>query len=157
MRWIVRLGILAVLLAVGQQLRLRQAELEAVTGDLDGERATIARAETDLDALGRDVDEAAGRLRDLDAEITATERRHPGGIPQAEYDAYTRLVTERNEAAEAYNTLLGRQRALAEDYRQSVDRHNGGVTEANALARRSTPWEVARELWDGLAGSRASE
>jgi hypothetical protein len=92
-------------------------------------------------------------LRALDAQITATEHRYPGGIPQSEYADYSRLVAERNDVAAEHNALASRHGVLGEDYRRSVDRHNAAVKEANDLARRSTPWSVARELWDGLLDS----
>src|SRR5262245_5731933 len=153
MRWIIRLAILAVLLAVAQRLRVRQTELAAITDGFDGQRVAIARTEGDLDDLDRRIEAAAIRLRGLDAEISAVERRNPVGVPQSEYDGYTELVARRNEVAEEQNALIARHRSLAEEYRESVGRHNADVAEANTLARRGTPWETAWEMWDDLVRS----
>jgi len=144
----------ALVILVAQRLRARQAELAAITGDFDERQVELEHTETDLDALGGSIDRAAARLRELDAQITAIERRYPGGIPQAEYADYSALVAQRNDLAAEHDALVNRHGALVEDYRRSVDRHNARVKEANALARRSTPWSVVGELWDGLVASR---
>jgi hypothetical protein len=157
MRWIIRLGVLAALVIVGRELQLRQTEVAAIAGRFDGQLLEIEQTEADLDALAREIDAAAGRLGGLDEEITAIERRHPRGIPRSKHGEYARLVAERNSVANEHNALISRHRSLADDYRQTVDRHNTGVEEANALARRSTPWSVAQDLWDGLVDSWASD
>ena len=154
MRWIVRLVVLAVLVIVAQRLRARQGDLAAITSDFDNQRGEIERAETDLDALGKSIDEAAARLHELDVKVTAIERQYPGGIPQSEYADYSALLTARNDVAAQRDLLVSRQEAFAESYRRRVDEHNAKVGEANALARRSTPWAVALDLWDGLVASR---
>ncbi len=143
----------ALLVLVAQRLRARQAELAGITGDFDERQVELEHAETDLDALGGSIDRAAARLRELDTKITAIERQYPGGIPQGESADYSALVAQRNDLAAEHNALASRHDTLAEDYRRSVDRHNARVKEANALARRSTPWSVAGELWDGLVAS----
>jgi hypothetical protein len=154
MRWIVRLVVLAALVVVAQRLCARQADLAAITDEFDNQRVGIERAETDLDALGKSIDEVAARLHELDVKVTAIERQYPSGIPQSEYADYSALLTARNDVAAQHDVLVSRQEAFAEDCRRRVDEHNARVEEANALARRSTPWAVALDLWDGLVDSR---
>ena len=95
--------------------------------------------ETELDATDRDIDDAESRVRDLDAQITAIEHDHPGGIPASIRPEYTRLVQEHNDAVALHNDLVARQRRLSDEYKAQVDRHNARVADANAYAAASGP------------------
>jgi len=102
--------------------------------DLQDQRGEIDAAETEMDATDRSTDDAAERVKDLDAQISAIEREHPDGVSGSARPEYDRLIAERNDAAAIYNDLIGRQRRLHDDYRAQVDRHNERVADANSYA-----------------------
>ena len=120
-------------------MRYRQQKVVAIGEYLNDQRRGIAGAETELDATDRSIDDAASRVRELDARITAIEHEHAGGIPDSIHPEYARLVAEHNDAVALHNDLVARQRRLNDDYKAQVDRHNARVAEANAYAAASGP------------------
>src|SRR5215470_12425052 len=155
MRWVVRLIVLALAIGAFREARDRQQTAIAIGEDLNDQRLGLAAAETELDATDRDIDDAESRVRDLDAQITAIEHDHPGGIPASIRPEYTRLVQEHNDAVALHNDLVARQRRLNDEYKAQVDRHNARVAEANAYAAASGPcsflpaWIRTRVCGDG--------
>ncbi len=139
MRWLVRLIVLALAVAVLREMRHRQQKVVAIGEDLNDQRRGIEAAETELDATDRWIDNAGSRVRELDARITAIEHEHPGGIPDSIRPEYARLVAEHNDAVMLHNDLVARQRRLNDGYKAQVDRHNARVAEANAYAAASGP------------------
>jgi len=139
MRWVVRLIVLALAVGAFREARDRQQKAIAIGEDLNGQRRGLAAAETELDATDRDIDDAESRVRELDAQITAIEHDHPGGIPASIRPEYTRLVQEHNDAVALHNDLVARQRRLNDEYKAEVDRHNARVADANAYAAASGP------------------
>ncbi len=139
MRWLIRLIVLA--LAVGgiREMRDRQQKLVAIGDDLNDQRRGIDAAERELDATDRSLDDAESRVRELDVQITAMERDHPGGIPASTRPEYTRLIEEHSDAVALQNDLVSRQRHLNDEYNAQVDRHNARVADANAYAAASGP------------------
>jgi len=113
-RWLVRLIVLALAVAAVREMRYRQQKVVAIGEYLNDQRRGIAGAETELDATDRSIDDAASRVRELDARITAIEHA-------------------------LHNDLVARQRRLNDDYKAQVDRHNARVAEANAYAAASGP------------------
>jgi len=150
MRWILRLAVLGLLVVLAQRLRAHDANVAATAGDLTERRHALARSERELDALGRSIDDAAARVRELDGRITAIERRYPGGVPAGEYDDYTALVQERNDASAEHDALVDRHESLQADYGEDVAHHNAAVDDANALARDGTPWALVQGVWDDV-------
>jgi predicted nucleic acid-binding Zn-ribbon protein len=142
---------------VAYQVRLRQIELAALSGEFAEQQRALQHAETDIEDVDGEVAASAAALRALDAHISAIEREYPDGIPADEYDKYRRLVRERNAAARDHNAVIERHQALVRDYEQGVDRYNSGVAQANDLATRSAPGSVARQLWNDLVASVAGE
>jgi len=69
MRWFVRLIVLALAVAAVREMRHRQQKVVAIGGDLSDQRRGIEAAETELDATDRSIDDAASRVRELDAEL----------------------------------------------------------------------------------------
>jgi hypothetical protein len=138
-RWLVRLIVLALAVGAFRQMRDRQQHFAALGEDLEEQRHGIAAAETELDANDRSIDDAESRVRELDAQITAIEHDHPGGIPASIEPEYTRLIQEHNDAVAMHNDLVARQRRLNDDYKAQVDRHNARVADANAYAAASGP------------------
>ena len=139
MRWLVRLIALGLAVGAGREVHDRQQKLAAIGEDLGAQRRRIAAAETALDAIDRSIDDAESHVRQLDVQITAIERDHPGGIPGSVKPDYTRLIEEHNDAVALHNDLVARQRRLNEEYNAQVDRHNTGVADANAYAAASRP------------------
>jgi chromosome segregation ATPase len=152
MKWIVRLAVAALLVVLAREVRHRQSQLAVVTNALAEQRTGLEASEAEIESAERRIDEAAERLTALDARVTAVEEKYPDGIPSDEYEDYEALVGERNEAAEAHNDLVTRQRLRVRDYQGRVDRHNDGVGEANALAAESTPWAIMQRLWARVTG-----
>jgi len=138
-RWLVRLIVLALAVAAVREMRYRQQKVVAIGEYLNDQRRGIAGAETELDATDRSIDDAASRVRELDARITAIEHEHAGGIPDSIHPEYARLVAEHNDAVALHNDRVARQRRLNDDYKAQVDRHNARVAEANAYAAASGP------------------
>jgi len=138
-RWLVRLIVLALAVAAVREMRHRHQQVVAIGEDLNDKRRGIEAAETELDATDRSIDDAASRVRELDARITAIEHEHPGGIPDSIRPEYARLLAEHNDAVALHNDLVARQRRLNDDYKAQVDRHNARVGEANAYAAASGP------------------
>jgi septal ring factor EnvC (AmiA/AmiB activator) len=139
MRWAVRLIVLALAVGAFREARDRQQKAIAIGEDLNDQRRGLATAETELDATDRDIDDAESRVRELDAQITAIEHDHPGGIPASIGPEYTRLIQEHNDAVATHNDLVARQGRLNDDYKAQVDRHNARVADANAYAAESGP------------------
>jgi len=138
-RWLLRLIVLTLAVAAVREMRHRQQQVVAIGEDLNDKRRGIEAAETELDATDRSIDDAASRVRELDARITAIEHEHPGGIPDSIRPEYARLLAEHNDAVALHNDLVARQRRLNDDYKAQVDRHNARVGEANAYAAASGP------------------
>jgi len=157
MRWLVRVGVLVAVAAVAYQVRLRQVELAALSGEFAEQERALQQTETAIEDVDGEVAASAAALRALDAHLSAIEREYPDGIPADEYAEYQRLVRERNAAARDHNAVIERHQALVRDYEQGVDRHNSGIAQANDLATRSTPGSVARKLWNDLVASVAGE
>ena len=153
MRWIVRLAVLALLFVLWGRLAERHDDLARATGAFDDQRRALGRAEGDLTDLDAQIAHLAGRLDDLDRRISDAERTAGGRIPRDEYDAYLQLVAERNEIASEHNALLAYQGRVRHDYEDGVERHNQGVAEANAQARRVTPWAIVQDLWAELTAA----
>jgi tRNA 2-selenouridine synthase SelU len=139
MRWVVRLIVLALAVGAIREVRDRQQKTIAFGEDLNDQRRGLAAAETELDATDRDIDDAESGVRELDAQITAIEHDHPGGIPASIRPEYTRLVQEHNDAVAMHNDLVARQRRLNDEYKEQVDHHNARVADANAYAAASGP------------------
>lgn len=139
MRWLVRLIVLALAVGALREVRARQQHFASFGEDLDEQRRGIAPAETELDANDRSIDDAESRVRELDAQISAIEHDHPGGIPASIEPEYTRLIQEHNDAVATHNDLVARQHRLNDDYKAQVDRHNARVADANAYAAASGP------------------
>jgi hypothetical protein len=139
MRWLVRLVALAVAIAAVREMRHWQHVVLGMGEDLNDGLRGIHEAETEMDATDRELDDAASRVRELDAQITAMERAHPSGIPESIRAQYARLVGEHNDAVALHDGLVGRQRRLNDDYKAQVDRHNARVADANAYAAASGP------------------
>jgi len=138
-RWLVRLIVLALAVGAFRQMRDRQQHFAALGEDIEEQRHGITAAETELDANDRSIDDAESRVRELDAQVTAIEHDHPGGIPASIEPEYTRLIQEHNDAVAMHNDLVARQRRLNDDYKAQVDRHNARVADANAYAAASGP------------------
>jgi hypothetical protein len=156
MRWLVRLVVLVVAIAAVREMRHRQQVVRGMGADLNDGLLGIHSAETEIDATDRSIDDAASRVRELDAQITAMERAHPGGIPDSIRPEYARLVGEHNDAVALHNDLVARQRRLNDDYQAQVDRHNARVADANAYAAASGPCSFLPE-WLRLRVCRATE
>jgi len=139
MRWLVRLTVLALAIGAIRGMHERQQRLIAIGADLGAQSQGIDAAEAELDANDNAIDDAESRVRELDVQITAMEREHPGGIPGSLKPEYTELIQQRNDAVANHNDLVARQRRLNDDYKAQVDRHNGRVAEANAYAAVSGP------------------
>jgi chromosome segregation ATPase len=153
MRWIVRLAALALLLVLWGRLQERHDDLARAGETFEDQRRALERVEGDLTDLDAQIDALAGRLDELDRRISAAERTPDGRIPRDAYDAYLRLVEERNDVASEYNVLLAYQRRVRADYEAGVARHNEGVAEANTEARGTTPWAVVQDLWAELTAA----
>ena len=156
MRWLVRLIVLVAAIAAVREMRHRQDVVLRMGADVnDGVRGLHA-AETEIDATERSIDDAASRVRELDAQITAIERAHPGGIPDSVRPEYARLIGEHNDAVALHNDLVARQRRLNDDYKAQVDRHNARVADANEYAAASGPCSFLPE-WLRARVCRESE
>ena len=145
MRWVVRLAVLALAFAAVREIHQRREVLVSMGDDLRDQRRAIDAAEGEMDETDRSTDDAAERVRELDAQITAMEREHPDGVWGSARPEYERLVAERNDAAAAYNELIGRQRRLHDDYKAQVDRHNERVADANSYAAGIGPCSLLPE------------
>jgi len=152
-KWLVRIVVLGALLGVGRELHLRQLRLTEIAGEVEVARDAIDRSERGIERLDLDVGAAADQLALLDRRIRTMEQRSPRGIPRSEYEVYRRLVTERNEVAARYNTLLAEQRRAIDAYAVDVATHNAHVADATAVARRGTPSAVVADFWHRLVGS----
>ena len=145
MRWVVRLAVLALAFAAVREVHQRREVLVGMGDDLRDQRRAIDAAEGEMDETDRSTDDAAERVRELDAQITAMEREHPDGAWGSARPEYERLVAERNDAAAVYNELIGRQRRLHDDYKAQVDRHNERVADANSYAAGIGPCSLLPE------------
>ena len=145
MRWVVRLAVLALAFAAVREVHQRREILVGMGDDLRDQRRAIDAAEGEMDETDRSTDDAAERVRELDAQITAMEREHPDGVWGSARPEYERLVAERNDAAAVYNELIGRQRRLHDDYKAQVDRHNERVADANSYAAGIGPCSLLPE------------
>jgi hypothetical protein len=139
MRWLARLVVVALAVSAARQLHERQQKVLAIGADLGQQRRGIEAAEAEIDATDRSIDDAEARVRELDAQITAIEHEHPGGIPASVKPDYTELIQRHNDAVAIQNDLVGRQRRLNDEYKAQVDRHNARVADANAYAAASGP------------------
>jgi phage-related tail protein len=139
MRWIVRLIVLALAVGATYEMLDRQQRVLAIGEDLEVQRNGIDAAESKLDATNRSIDQAESRVHELDAQITAIERAHPGGIPASIEADYARLIEKHNYAVAEHNDLVARQRRLNGQYNVQVDRHNARVADANTYAAASGP------------------
>jgi len=139
MRWLARLVVVALAVGAARELHERQQKVLAIGADLSEQRRGIEASETELDATDRSIDDAEARARELDAQITAIEHEHPGGIPASVKPEYTELIERHNDAVAIHNDLVGRQRRLNDEYKAQVDRHNARVADANAYAAASGP------------------
>src|SRR5439155_849620 len=99
--------------AAVREMRHRQQQVVAIGEDLNDKRRGIEAAETELDATDRSIDDAASRVRELDARITAIEHEHPGGIPDSIRPEYARLLGEHNDAVTPAIAACGRSRPYA--------------------------------------------
>jgi ParB-like chromosome segregation protein Spo0J len=138
-RWLARLIVLALAVGAIREMRDRQQKLSAMGEDLQHQHRGLAAAERELDATDRSIDDAESRVHELDVQITAIERDHPGGIPAGIQPEYARLIEEHNEAVALHNDLVARQRRLNDEYKARVDRHNARVADANAYAAAGGP------------------
>src|SRR5207237_5167286 len=130
MRWLARLVVVALAVSAARELHERQQKVLAIGADLSEQRRGIETAEAELDATDRSIDDAAARMRELDARITAIEYEHPGGIPASVKPDYTELIQRHDDAVAIHNDLVGRQRRLNDEYEAQVDRHNARVADA---------------------------
>jgi hypothetical protein len=152
-KWVLRIAVIASVALIGRELHVRQTKITAIAGVIDVERDAIDRAETGIDDLERQIGAAADGIGLLDAHITRVEQGHPRGVPPSEYEAYRRLVAERNALADRQNALIARQRLLLEEYGRRVATHNARVADATGLTRRGTPATVVRDLWARLVAA----
>jgi hypothetical protein len=139
MRWLARLVVVALAVSAARELHERQQKALAIGADLGVQRRGIEAAEAELDATDRSIDDAEARVRELDAQITAIGREHPGGLPASVKPEYTELIQRHDDAVAIHDDLVGRQRRLNDEYKAQVDRHNARVADANAYAAASGP------------------
>jgi septal ring factor EnvC (AmiA/AmiB activator) len=139
MRWLARLVVVVLAVSAARELHERQQKVLAIGADLGQQRRGIETAEAELDATDRSIDDAASHVRELDAQITAIEHEHPGGIPASVKAEYTELIQRHNDAVAMHNDLIGRQRRLNDEYQAQVDRHNALVADANTYAAAGGP------------------
>jgi len=151
-KWLVRIVVFGSLMLVGRELHLRQLRVTELSGEVDVARDAIDQSERTIERLDRDAGALADQLAMLDRRVAAIEARSPRGIPRAEYDAYRRLIEERNQVAVRYGALLGEQRRAMDEYGVHVATHNARVEDATSIARRGTPGAVVADWWKSLVG-----
>lgn len=79
----------------------------------------LASRRSELDGLGRQIDEANALLAKLKAEIDGLERQYPSGMPPEKYSYYKGLIDWHN--------------SVAAETRTKIDSYNGGLAQYNAL------------------------
>ncbi len=138
-------GVVNLFLVGGQELYHHGDKMafDSLKQILETERASIRRAETELQAISSAINSGESEINRLKTGLIAIEGRYPGGIPSAVYTAYSRDVDRHNALARSYNASLARYKTLYAGYSAQVNRFNTMVDQANALANRvGSTWYI---------------